>query len=178
MPVHSESRQPRTSSSSANPSKSSFTCLLQPALDRIAVDAPVLQLELVGPLVDGVDRVARHEPERDRLAAPAVLLARPRLGELRIGSVDRAGMLERLALPLLPEDLPDHSATRRMSRTQRSCSRKRRRNASRSSVRGPCPVTTCFNSSQSGSLYSQTPSSFFLSFGSGTVRPSSQICGT
>src|SRR5204863_10203161 len=74
IPVHSESRQPITSSSSASPRRSSFTRLLQPRLDRVAVDAAVLEVELVGPVLDHVQRVARHEPERDRLAAPAVLL--------------------------------------------------------------------------------------------------------
>src|SRR5579872_1723831 len=177
IPVHSESRHPITSSSSASPSSSSFTRLLQAGLDRVAVHAPVLEVELVGPVVDDVHGVARDEPERRRLPAPAVLLARPRLRELRIRRVDRARMLERLPLPLAPEDLEDHAASK-TSRTQRSCSRKRRRNASRSSVRGPWPVTTCFSSSQSGSEYSHTPSSRLRSFGSGTVRPSSRICGT
>src|SRR3954447_13487180 len=77
IPVHSEARQPRISSSSASASSSSFTRLLQPRLDRVAVDAAVLEVELVGPVLDDAHRVARHEPERDRLAAPAVLLPRP-----------------------------------------------------------------------------------------------------
>src|SRR5579864_675153 len=178
IPVHSESRHPMISSSSARPSRSSFTCLLQPRLDRVAVDAPVLEVEFVRPFVDDVHRVARDEPERDRLAAAAVLLARPRLRELRVGRLHRAAVLERLPLAILPEDLPDHQAARTTSRTHCSCSRKRARNASRSAVRGTCPVTTCFSSSQSGSVYSHTPSSRLRSFGSGTVSPSSQICGT
>src|ERR1041385_1056611 len=96
MPVHSLSRQPRTSSSSARPSSAcSFTSLLQTGLDRIAVDAAVLEVELVGPVLHVVDRVARDEPERDRFAAAAVLLARPGLGEVRVGRDDRAGVLER-----------------------------------------------------------------------------------
>src|SRR5690242_12235319 len=108
MPVHSESRQPRTSSSSARPSSScSFTRLLQTCLDRVAVDAAVLEVELVGPVLDVADRVAGDEPQRDRLAAPAVLLARPRLGEVRVGRLDRPGVLERLAPPLLPEHFVD-----------------------------------------------------------------------
>src|SRR5690348_14864571 len=108
MPVHSESRQPRTSSSSARPSSAcSFTSLLQACLDRVAVHAAVLEVELVGPVLDVADRVARDEPERDRLAAPAVLLARPGFREVRVGSDDRAGMLERRAALLLAEDLPD-----------------------------------------------------------------------
>src|SRR6478609_10987002 len=107
MPVHSESRQPRTSSSSARPSSAcSLTSLLQSGLDGVAVDAAVLEVELVRPVLDVADRVARDEPERDRLAAAAVLLTRPRLREVRVGRDDRAGVLERLALALAPEDLP------------------------------------------------------------------------
>src|SRR5262249_3077981 len=185
MPVHSESRQPRTSSSSARPSSAcSFTCLLQACLDRVAVDAAVLEVELVGPVLDVADRVARDEPARDRLAAAARLLASPGPGEVRVGSDDRTGVLERGTALLLAEDFPNWMprrvahAARTMSRTHCSWSRKRRRNASRSSVFGPWPVTTCLSSSQSGSEYSQTPSSRLRSLGSGTVSPSSQICGT
>src|SRR4051794_12862090 len=112
IPVHSESRHPITSSSSASPSSSSFTSLLQAGLDRVAVDAPVLEVELVRPLRHRVNCVSRHEPERDRLAAPAVLLARPCFGELRVGRLDRAGVLERLSLAILAEDLPDHAASK------------------------------------------------------------------
>src|SRR4029077_5008422 len=108
MPVHSESRHPRTSSSSARPSSAcSFTCLLQARLDRVAVDAAVLEVELVGPVLDVADRIAWDEPQSDRLAAPAVLLARPRLREVCVGRDDRPGMLERRAALLLAEDLPD-----------------------------------------------------------------------
>src|SRR5205807_6037582 len=123
IPVHSESRQPTISSSSASPSRCSFTGLLQAGLDRVAVDAAVLQVELVGPLLDVADRVAGNEPERDRLAAPAVLLARPGLREVRVGRLDRAGVLERLALALPAKDLVDHAAST-ASRTHRSRSRK------------------------------------------------------
>src|SRR5215470_9972056 len=106
-PVHSESRQPSTSSSSARLSSAcSFTSLLQAGLDRVAVDAAVLEVELVRPVLDVADRVARDEPERDRLAAPAVLLARPGLREVRVRSHDRAGVLERCPSLLLTEDLP------------------------------------------------------------------------
>src|SRR5207248_10141828 len=158
MPVHSESRQPMTSSSSARPSSArSFTSLLQTGLDRIAVDAAVLEAELVGPVFDVADRVSRDEPQRDRLGSAAVLLASPHLGEVRIGRDDRSGVLERLAASFLAEDLVDHAA-RTASRTHCSCSRKRRRKARRSSVFGPCPVTTCLSSAQSGSVYSQPPS--------------------
>src|SRR5947208_1937971 len=179
MPVHSESRQPSTSSSSARPSSAcSFTCLLETCLDRVPVDAAVLEVELVRPVADVADRRARDEPERDRLAAAAVLLARPRLREVGVGSDDRAGVLKRLALPLAPEDFPLVHAAKTTSRTHCSCSRKRRRNSSRSCVFGPCPVTTCLSSSQSGSPYSHTPSSRLRSFGSWSSRPSSRICGT
>src|SRR5215469_411732 len=107
MPVHSESRQPRTSSSSARPSSAcSFTSLLQTCLDRVAVDAAVLEVELVGPVLDVADRVPWNQPERDGLAAPAILLARPRLREVGVGRDDRAGVLERSAALLLAEDLP------------------------------------------------------------------------
>src|SRR5579864_978105 len=96
------------SSSSARPSRSSFTGLLQPRLDRVAVDAPVLEIELVRPFVDDVHRVARDEPERNRLAAAAVLLSRPHLRELRVGRLNRPAVLERLPLAVLAKDLPDH----------------------------------------------------------------------
>src|SRR5262249_11777567 len=111
-----------TSSSSASPSSCSFTSLLQTRLDRVAVDAAVLEVELGRPVRDDVHRIARHEPERDRLAAPAVLLARPRLRELGIGRDDRARVLERLALAVLAEDLVDHQAASTASRTHCSCS--------------------------------------------------------
>src|SRR5690242_4254855 len=105
MPVHSESRQPRTSSSSARPSSAcSFTSLLQAGLDRVAVDAAVLEVELVRPVLDVADRIARHEPERDRLSAAAVLLAGPGLREVRVGGNHRTGVFERLAAPFLAED--------------------------------------------------------------------------
>src|SRR3954447_25665092 len=110
IPVHSESRHPRISSSSAIDSRScarAFTCLLQPRLDRVAVDAAVLQVELVRPLRHLVDRLARDEPQRLALAAPAVLLARPGVGECGVGRDDGAGVREGLALLLLPEDLED-----------------------------------------------------------------------
>src|SRR5438045_8623614 len=109
MPVHSDSRQPRKSSSSAiarSCCSRALTSLLQSCLDRVAVDTAVLEVELVRPVLDVADLVARHEPESDRLAAPAVLLARPRLREVRVGRYDRAGVLEGLALPLAPEYLP------------------------------------------------------------------------
>src|SRR6266496_2028953 len=107
IPVHSESRHPTMSSSSARPRSSSFTSLLQAGLDRVAVDAAVLEVELVGPALDVADRVARDEPQRDRLAAPAVLLARPGLREVCVRRLDGAGVLERLAFALPAKDLVD-----------------------------------------------------------------------
>src|SRR6516225_2334650 len=130
IPVHSDSRQPRKSSSSAIARSCccscALTCLLQPCLDRVAVDAAVLEVELVGPVLDVADLVAWHEPQRHGLAAAAVLLARPRLREVGVGSDDRAGVLERLALPLAPEHFEDgmaHAAST-TSRTHCSWSRK------------------------------------------------------
>src|SRR4051794_16556756 len=142
-PVHSESRQPRISSSSARLRSSrarSLACNTQPLLDRVAVDAPVLEVELVGPVRHRMDRRARNEPQALALAPPPELLARPRVGERRVGRVDRAGVRVRLALPLLAKDFEDHAA-RTVSRTHFSCWRKRARKASRSCERGPCPVT-------------------------------------
>src|SRR4029453_16064761 len=91
MPVHSEFRQPRISSSSAIGRSScarSLTCLLELLLQRIAVDAVVVPLELVDELVDLVHRVAPHEPERHRLAAAAELLPRVPLGVLVVRRLD------------------------------------------------------------------------------------------
>src|SRR5437763_4823898 len=182
IPVHSEFRQPRISSSSAA-SRSccarSLTCSRQLLLQRVAVHPVVVLLQLVREVVDLVHGLARDDPEGRRLAAPTVLLACVRLGELLVRSLDRAGMRERLAFTFLTEDLVDHAASARtVRRTQAFSSRVARRSSRRSAVFGPCPVTTCLSSSQSGSLYSQTPSSCLRNFGSGTVRPSSQICGT
>src|SRR5205807_456407 len=123
-----------------------------------------LEVELVREVVHLVHRLARYEPERFRLAAAAVLLACPCLRERRVGRIDRARVLERVALLLLAEDLEDHAASN-ASRTQRSWSRKRRRSSSRSAERGPWPVTTALSSSQSGSVYSQTPLSPRRRFG-------------
>src|SRR5262245_39660813 len=182
MPVHSESRQPRISSSSAYSRRScarSLTRLLQLRLQRVAVDAVVRLLELVVELRHLVHRVARDDPQRDRLVPPPVLLVRERLRERRVRRDDRAGVRERRALLLLAEDLEDHAASASTTeRTHASCSSMLRRNSRRSAVFGPCPVTTLRSSSQSGSVYSHTPSSFLRSFGSGTLSPSSQICGT
>src|SRR5688572_6310604 len=110
MPVHSEFRQPRISSSSAI-SRSccarSFTRLLELFLERIAVDPVVVALELVDELSDLVHGVAGDDPEGDRLAAAPVLLARVPVGEGPVRSLDGPRVLERLALPLLPKDFVD-----------------------------------------------------------------------
>src|SRR5215210_7040251 len=89
MPVHSELRQPRTSSSSASSSRRSVRdCsagtgarLPELLLERVAVDAVVVPLELVHELIHLGDGGARHDPERRRLAAASVLLARVLLRE-------------------------------------------------------------------------------------------------
>src|SRR5262249_13222815 len=110
MPVHSESRQPRISSSSAH-SRSrcarSLTRLLELRLQRVAVDAVIRLFELVGEVDDLADGVARDDPERLGLVAAAELLAREGLGERQVGRGYRAGMRERRALLLLAEDLED-----------------------------------------------------------------------
>src|ERR671927_1436451 len=97
IPVHSESRHPMTSSSSASSSSCSFTRLLELGLQRVPVDAVVGAAELVHEVVQLVDRIARDEPERGRLLPPPVLLARVQLGELEVRRADRARVLERLA---------------------------------------------------------------------------------
>ena len=131
----------------------SLTRLLQLGLDRVPVDAVVVPLELVRELGHRRDRVARDDPERDRLAAAAVLLARVHVREGRVGREHRARVLEGLALPLLSEDLVDHAARASMtSRIHAVSARVVRRKPSRSSVFGPWPVTTCLSSSQSGSV--------------------------
>src|ERR671930_1816824 len=110
IPVHSELRQPRSSSSSASASSScAFTRLLQLHLQGIAVDAAVVAVEDIGDvrLAHGVDLLARHDPERERLVPAAVELARVRLREGAVRRLERAGVLEGLALPLLPKHFPD-----------------------------------------------------------------------
>src|SRR5215211_1800075 len=88
-----------------------LTCLLQLLLERIAVHPVVVSVQLVDEVLDGQDRLARHHPERLRLAAAPVLLAGVPLGEAFVRRLDRAGVLERLALPFLAEDFPDHAAS-------------------------------------------------------------------
>ena len=82
-----------------------LSSLVQARLDRVAVDAAVLHLELIGELGDLAHGLARDEPEGDRLLSPRVLLARVDLRELLVRCVDRARVLEGLSLPLLPKDL-------------------------------------------------------------------------
>src|SRR5437763_6887478 len=136
-------------------------------------------MQLVVEVVHFVDRLARNDPQRCRLLPPSVLLVRIRVRERDVRCLDGARVRERDAFLLLAEDFEDHAASASTTaRTHASCSRNFLRNSSRSCVFGPCPVTTCLSSSQSGSLYSQTPSSLLRSFGSGTVSPSSRICGT
>src|SRR5207245_7348088 len=121
------------------------------------VDEVIGLVTFVGEVVHLADRPARNEPQRFRLLAAAVLLVRVRLREGHVRRVDRPGVRERNAFLLLAEDFVDQAALARTTeRTHASCSRKRRRNPSRSCVFGPWPVTTCFSSSQSGSLSSKT----------------------
>src|SRR5436190_19481522 len=112
IPVHSESRHPTISSSSAISSNEcascSFTSPPQLLLQRVAVDPVVVAVELVGEVLDLDDRFARNDPQCFRLAAPAVELLGIRLGEVVVRSLERAGVVERLPLALLAEDLVDH----------------------------------------------------------------------
>ena len=79
----------------------------------------VVALEFVDEVVDLGDRLARHDPERDRLAAAAVLLSCVPLREGLVRRLDGAGVGERLTLPLLPKNLVDHPLTGSPSRQQR-----------------------------------------------------------
>src|SRR6266498_3873797 len=89
----------------------SLTCLLELGFQRVAVDAVVRLVQLVGEVVHLAHRVARHDPQRLGLLPPAVLLARERLGEHGVRRRHGAGMGERRAFLLLPEDLEDHAAS-------------------------------------------------------------------
>src|SRR5262245_36859971 len=146
MPVHSASRQPRISSSSAYSRRScarSLTRLLQLRLQRVAVDAVVRLLELVVEVRHLVHGVARDDPERDRLLPPPVLLVRERLRERRVRRDDRARVGERRALLLLAQDFEDHAASASTTeRTHCSCSSIRLRRSGRSAVLRPWPLTT------------------------------------
>ncbi len=90
-------------------------------LERVAVDTVEVALELVHELADFGDLRPRHDPERLRLAAPAVELAGVRLRERVVWRDERAGVLERLALALLAEHLVDHAASSSSS-TASACS--------------------------------------------------------
>src|SRR5438874_264597 len=123
--------------------------------------------------------LARFAVERKRVSIGSEVPGRELVERARVADLVLRDQRERDAFLLLAEDFEDHAASASTTaRTHASCSRNFLRNSSRSCVFGPCPVTTCLSSSQSGSLYSQTPSSLLRSFGSGTVSPSSQICGT
>src|SRR5215213_152567 len=176
IPVHSESRQPRISSSSAISRSASarsgtLSGFFQLRLQRVAVDAVVVPLELVCEVVDLVHGAARNDPKRLRLLPAAVELASVLLGKRLVRRLQRAGMRERLPLPLLAENFVNHAASAStIFRTHSVSSRFRRRSSRRSCVFGPWPVTTCLSSSQSGSPKCQRPvSSSFRSSGSGTV---------
>src|SRR4051812_31358178 len=160
MPVHSESRQPRISSSSAAARTTSvrlgaraLTRLPEPRLERVAVDAAVVALELVDELIDRPHLAARDEPQRPRLVAAAVELVRVGPRERLVGCLERPGVGERGSVPFLPEDLPDHAASASTARrTQALAARMHLRSSSRSALAGPFPETTRRSSSQSGSL--------------------------
>src|SRR6266550_7579861 len=104
IPVHSESRQPRISSSSAYSRSAcarSLTCLLQLHLQGVPIDSVVVPLQLVDEVLDLVHRRARDDPERLRFLPSPVELARVLLRELLVRRLERAGVLERLAFALL-----------------------------------------------------------------------------
>src|SRR6478735_6783303 len=91
MPVHSESRQPSTSSSSAYSISScarALTRLLQLRLQGVAVHAVIRLLELVVEVGHFVNRFARDDPQRNRLLTPAVLLVSEHLRECCVRSRD------------------------------------------------------------------------------------------
>src|ERR1044072_716918 len=152
MRVHSESRQPRTSSSSASSRSRStlggaceLTSFLQLHLERVAVHAAVVAVEDVGDvrLAHLHDRLARDHPEGERLRAPAVELPRVGVRERPVRRLERAAVLERRPLPLLAAHLSGGHYATPASTTRRPravSSRERRRNRSRSSVFGPWPV--------------------------------------
>src|SRR6266536_1068715 len=85
-----------------------FTRLLELFLERIAVHAVVVAVELVDELVDRMHGFTRHEPEGLRLAATSVEIGRIDLRERQVRGLDGARVLKRLALPLLAKDLVDH----------------------------------------------------------------------
>ena len=79
-----------------------------------------------------------------------------RVGQVRVGRGDAAGVAHGRALALLLEDLVDvHAhphAARTVERTHWVSAQCRRRKASRSADIGPWPVTTAYSSFQSGSV--------------------------
>src|SRR6185436_9574692 len=98
MPVHSELRQPRMSSSSASlRSSCAFTCLLELHLERVAVHPAVVAVEDVSHvrLADFPNGVARDYLEGERLVAVSVELARVGLGEDEVRRLEGAAVLER-----------------------------------------------------------------------------------
>ena len=98
----------------------------------------VVALQLVDELMDLVDRVARHDPERLGLVPSAVELLRVELCRRKVGRGERAGVLERLTAAFLPKDLEDHAASGSTTpRTHAVSARDIRRSSSRSFVFGP-----------------------------------------
>src|SRR5712691_5256312 len=100
-----------SSSSAISSSACAFTCLLQLGFQRIAVDAVVRLVQLVGKVMELMDRVPRHDPQRFRLLTAGVLLVRVRLRKGHVRRVDRPGVRERNAFLLLAEDLVDQAAS-------------------------------------------------------------------
>ena len=144
MPVHSESRQPRISSSSAISRSScarSLTCLLQLLLQRVAVDAVVVAFS--SSTKSSISRIASRGTTHSATDSPR----RPYCSRAyasansRSGASTEPGVRERLPLPLLAEDLEDHAASREhdVGAPTPSCSRERRRSSSRSGGRRPVP---------------------------------------
>src|SRR5919204_6317033 len=119
IPVHSELRQPRTSSSSAISRSSrsrSFTRFPQLRLQRVAVDSVVVAAQLVDEVLDLRDCLPRNNPQRGRLAPATVLLVGVRARKADVRCRDRARMLERLSLPLPAKDLEDHATNARSAK--------------------------------------------------------------
>src|SRR6185437_3657107 len=106
----SESRQPRISSSSAISSSSSLTCLLQLLLERIAVDAVVVAVQLIDELLDPHDRPALDHPERDRLAAAAEHPGRDAPSNPLLPRTDPPHQQHHIYPTILPNELPNDTA--------------------------------------------------------------------
>src|SRR5918994_1948720 len=106
MPVHSESQNPMTNSSSATLRISSARASRVSTSRSVLTVTPVKgRLRQVG-VVELGDRSARDDPQPMRLAAPPVELARVVHGELLVRGIYVARVDHRIALVLLAEYLP------------------------------------------------------------------------